>query len=56
MVPVGTTPFVTFTGVTVKELPLQIVAFIFVTAGIGFTATVTVNGTPVQVPKVGVTV
>jgi len=49
-------PFVPFSGVTVKVPPLQIVAIIFVMAGLGFTVTVTVNVAPMQLPEVGVTV
>ena len=49
-------PFVTFSGVTVKVSPLQIVAVILVITGAGLTVTVTVNGVPVQVAVVGVTV
>ena len=56
VVPAGTVPFVPFTGVTVKPIPLQVVAVIAVITATGFTVTVTVNGVPVQVPDVGVTV
>ena len=54
--PVGTTPLVTFTGVTVNALPLQIAAVMAVIADLGLTVIVTVNGVPVQVPDNGVTV
>ena len=58
--PVGTIPFVTLTGVTVKPTPLQVAAFIAVIAGVGLIVTVTVNVAPGQLPKatdeVGVTV
>ena len=55
--PVGTTPLVTFAGITVNRNPLQIVSYIFVTAGAGFTVTVTVKFAPVQpAAETGVTV
>ncbi len=54
--PVGTIPFVTFTGETEKALPVQIAVFMAATAGLGFTVTVTVNAVPTQEPVVGVTV
>jgi hypothetical protein len=56
VVPAGTTPFVIFTGNIVKEPPLQIVAAISETAGIGFTVTVMVKSVPVQLPAAGVIV
>ena len=57
MVPAGTTPFVTLTGVTVKPAALHTVVDISVIAGLGFTVTVTVNVVlPWQLPEVGVTV
>ena len=39
-----------------KPILLQVVAVIGVITAVGFTVTVTVNGDPVQVPDVGVTV
>ena len=39
-----------------KPILLQVVAVIGVITAVGFTVTVTVNGVPVQVPDVGVTV
>ena len=56
VVPDGTVPFIPFTGATVKPAPLQVVAVIGVITATGFTVTVTVNGAPVQLPEVGVTV
>ena len=56
VVPDGTTPFVTLTGVDVKTTPLHTVLVIAVIAGFGFTVTVTVNVVPEQDPEVGVTV
>ena len=56
VVPVGIVPLVPFAGITVKLVPLQVVAVIAVITAIGFTVTVTVNGVPVQLPEVGVTV
>ena len=60
VVPDGTIPFVTFTGVTVKAPPPQAVAVMALTTGLGFTVTVTVNVEPTQLPTpdppVGVTV
>jgi len=62
VVPAGTmvvaagTPF---TGVTVNDVPLHIVAVCAGMTGFGLTVTVTVNGEPTQVPaapEVGVTV
>ena len=52
----GTTPLVPLTGVTENAAALQVAAVIAVTAGLGFTVTVTVKVEPVQVPDVGVTV
>jgi hypothetical protein len=49
-------PLVTSTGVTVKAAPLQADPVIAVTAGFGFTVTVTVKLAPVHVPDNGVTV
>ena len=42
-VPAGTMPFVPFTGVTLKNTPLQVVAVILVIDDVGFTVTVNVN-------------
>lgn len=56
VVPAGTVPLVTLTGVTVKVPPLQITAVIGVTEGFGLIVTTIVNGVPVQVPDKGVTV
>jgi hypothetical protein len=59
-VPAGTIPLVTFTGVTENAVPPQTVAVMLVTAGLGFTVTVTVKVEPTQLPNatdpVGVTV
>ena len=46
----------TLTGVTEKAAALHAVAVMAVTAGFGFTVTVSVNVAPTQVPDVGVTV
>ena len=46
-------------GVTVKPVPLQVLAVLFAIVAIGFTVTVTVNVDPTQLPSsplVGVTV
>lgn len=56
VVAIGTIPFVMFTGIDVKPVPLQIVSVILETAGVGFTVTVTVKVSPKQKPDVGVTV
>jgi hypothetical protein len=56
VVPAGTIPFVTLTGVDVNAVPLQVAAFIALIAGVGSTVTVTVNVAPVQLPAAGVTV
>ena len=56
VVPVGTVPFIPFTGAIVKLVPLQVVSDIGLMTPTGFTVTVTVNGVPVQLPEVGVTV
>jgi hypothetical protein len=45
-----------FVNVNVNASPLQIVAVCIGTTGFGFTVTVTVNGAPMHVPDVGVTV
>jgi hypothetical protein len=47
---------VILTGITVKATPLHIVDVIAVTAGLGFTVTITVKSVPMQLPDVGVTV
>ena len=55
-VPFGITPFKPSTGVTVNDTPLQDIAVIAVTAGVGFTLTVTVKAAPTpQLRDVGVT-
>ena len=46
VVPVGTNPFVTLTGVLVKLLPLHIVSLKSVMLGFGFTVMVSVTGQP----------
>jgi hypothetical protein len=56
VVPTGTIPLVTFTGVTENAVPPQTVAVMLVTAGFGFKVTVTVKVEPVQLPDFGVTV
>ena len=56
-VPDGTIPFVEFTGVTLKNTPLQLTAVIAVITAVGFKVTVTVNVEPVpQLTLVGVTI
>ena len=55
-VPVGTVPLVPLAGVTLKAAPLHVLTVISLTAGFGFTVTVTVKVLPVHVPEVGVTV
>ena len=56
VVPAGTKPFVELAGVAVNAVPLQVVAVIFVTAGLGLTVTVTVKVAPEQDDVAGVTV
>jgi hypothetical protein len=56
VVPEGTIPLVLFTGVIVKLVPLQEVAVMAVTAGLGLTVTVTVKVDPVHNAVAGVTV
>ena len=56
VVPAGTTPSVTFTGVAVNADALQVVAVMAVIDGFGLTVTVTVKVDPGQLPDVGVTV
>jgi hypothetical protein len=46
VVPAGTTPLVTFAGVSAKDPPLQINEVILVIAGVGFTITVLVMDDP----------
>jgi hypothetical protein len=55
VVPAGTIS-VPLVGVTEKVPPLQIVAVLFAIVGFGLTVTVTVNGVPLHVPDLGVTV
>ena len=55
-VPAGTIPLIPFVGVTVKLIPLQVIAVIAVTDAVEFTVTVTVNIAPVQLPDNGVTI
>ena len=55
VVPDGTIPFVTSTGVTVKLVPLHDVAVNDETVAIGFTTTVTLKLAPVHAPDTGVT-
>jgi hypothetical protein len=55
VVEAGTIPLVVFTGDTEKADPLQVVAVIAVTAGLGFTVAVTLNGAPVQEAVAGIT-
>ena len=55
MVPAGTTPCEPFTGVTLKAIPLQVVAVIAFIVASGFTVTVKANVAPVQFPDTGVT-
>ena len=54
-IPAGIIPSVRFMGAMVKLPPLQMVAVWLLTAGLGFTVTVTVNGVPVQLAVEGVT-
>ena len=51
VVPVGTIPLVTSTGVTVNPVPPHTVAVMAVTAGTGLTVTVNVKLDPAQLPK-----
>jgi hypothetical protein len=55
VVEAGTIPLVVFTGDTEKADPLQVAAVIAVTAGLGFTVAVTLNGAPVQEAVAGIT-
>ena len=48
VVPDGTIPLVTVTGVAVKPVPPHMVVVIAVMAGVGFTVTVTVKVEPTQ--------
>jgi len=52
-IPEGMTPAV---GVTAKLTPLHVVKLIESTDAMGLTVTVTVNGSPVQVKELGVTI
>jgi hypothetical protein len=56
VVPAGTMPSVPSTGVVVKVPSLQITAVRLDIVALGLTVMVTVNGVPVQLPEVGVTV
>ena len=56
VVPDGTIPFVSLTGVEVKPVPPQVTLVILFTYGRGFTVTVTVKVAPGQLPDNGVTV
>jgi hypothetical protein len=56
VVPAGTIPLVTLTGVTVNPASLHTVVIIAVIVGFGSIATITVNVDPAQLPDVGVTV
>jgi hypothetical protein len=59
VVPVGTISPPPLLGVTVNPLPLQILAVLFATDGVGLTVTVIVKLVPTQLPAsplVGVTV
>ena len=55
VVPAGTIPFVTFTGVTLKNTPLHETPVIALITADGFTFTVNENTAPVQLPDNGVT-
>ena len=55
VVPAGTMPLVTSTGVTVKVPSLHIASLIAVMDGLGSTSTVTENGVPLHPLAVGVT-
>lgn len=54
-VPAGTIPSAPFTGTTENPLPLQTVAVMLFTWGLGLRLTVTGNTGPVQPPETGVT-
>jgi hypothetical protein len=56
VVPAGTVLPLPSVGVTVKAVPLHMIAVWLVIDGFGLTVTVTVNVLPAQVPDVGVTV
>lgn len=52
---ISPTPFATvLVGEIVKVPSEQILAVLFATSGVGFTVTVRKNGSPVQVPLIGV--
>ena len=56
-VPVGTTPFIPFTGVTVNKTPLQVTPVIALIAAAGLILIVTVKVDPKpQLTVVGVTI
>jgi hypothetical protein len=56
-VPLGTTPFVPFTGEEINSTLLHVNAVILFIVGFGFTTIVTVNEEPLHPnPEVGVTV
>ena len=54
IVPAGTIPFVTLTGVTVNPTPLHTVVVISVIAGVGFTVTGVVAVTTPHPPAAGI--
>ena len=56
IVPAGTIPSVTFTGVTINPEPLHTEADMLLIAGFGLIITLTGNASPVQLPETGVTV
>ncbi len=51
--PDGTTPLVTFVGVTLKATPLHVIVVIAVMYAAGLTVTVTLNTAPVHPPAPG---
>ena len=55
-VPAGTISPPPLAGVTLKAVPLQIVAIVLAMVAFGFTVTVIVNVAPVHAPETGVTV
>ena len=55
VVPAGTIPLVTSTGVTLKNTPLQVVVVIAVITAAGLTVTVNEKAAPAHTPDVGVT-
>lgn len=56
VVPAGTIPFTTFTGVEEKGNPLHMVLVMLLIEGVGLTVTVTVKVAPLHEPTEGVTV